>query len=1005
MLAEGRTLDAARMIEPLIRPDGQGEAAGSGDVLLRCLMARIRLLRNGDVKSVLKLLGEFDVPANRLRLDLQVRAEVALWLGWAHVWQDDEFYDDARALNLLDEAARTFHEDLNVSGRCWTLIGQAQAYFTIDEYPLMLEALDEATALQKKVNDVQAATWIAHLSVSGERFRGRYREAENRLDEMRTLAASYDDVAARGWAHAHAAAIAYEMGHSPAEIIDAASQAESILARPAERAGFSLLSAYNAHVGALLRTGEWNEADELVDEALTRTGHLGTACGYLSLHRARICMYRGDLTQAENGLSSVLKSVHRHQRLLTSNAACLFSELTLRRDRPEEAREWAEKALQNAREAGHDGYEVHALLQLAMVSAYLEDVADVRRRLRDMEAHSRYFSLLPFAAQQLALQATFSMLGDRLSEARAFLTQALSACSMIGDTFGVASLQYDLARLMRTSSPSECRGYAEAALRTFEQVGVKKEARRLRDLLLALPGSTGNAHQLSEADIAAALSRSALSVDLVAETWLRIAGEIAPNRWIGVYKYDENTGWSPVRTHGQHADIVTYPDSTVDRLCEDGVDWIRLKYIPSMAFFFAMECGGEDDPACRVIEDRLSAWIPVVGLAFEHALLRGSTSQNSSESQSRSSERKGSLEGFVYASDAMRRIVSRVERLRSSHSPVLITGECGTGKGVIAAVVHRTSDRRDAPWVAFNCANVSRERFDEQLFGRAVNWSDSRPAPGGGASSDSSGLGAALAAHGGTLFLDRIEELPMEIQPRVLALLENGQIQPVGATEPVNVNVRIIAATTEDLRELVRGEAFREDLFYRLNVVRLRVPSLRERREEIPLLVHHFLRTLTHANGQRASLTNRALEAMMGYHWPGNVRQLRNEIERVLVFTESEPAPMLDLDDLSDPIVESFDSTPSPPPVGVQELLTEPDGDGGCLDEILASAEKAVIERALAGNDGQVTSTAEALGLTRQGLYKKMKRLGIDSSRFHASGNGKPGEAATGKTPYTTSVL
>lgn len=961
VLAEGRTLDAARMIEPLLA--GTAASADGGDVLLRCLMARVHLFRSGDAAAVLDLLKVFEESDRRRELAPGVRAEVALWLGWARVWQDDEHYDDARALNLLDEAASGFCEDMNASGRCWTLIGQAQAYFTIDEHQLMVQALEEAAALQKKLNDVQAALLIGHLSAASACFEGRYRDAERHAAELESLAQVHNDELSRGRALAYHALIGLETGRHPGEVITNARDAIRLLAKVSAQMGYPLTCAYHAHVAALLRQGSWDEADRLIDEAISILGHLAAAPAYLMLHRVRIRMHRGELDLAEREIAATQARIHRQHRLLTSSIARVHSELMLRKKDVIAARQSAERSYRNARQIGHGGNELRALLQLARVAIHQENEDEARRVIREMEKHGHYFSLLPFAAEQFALHARLAAVQGHETEGRAYLTQALSAWSMIGDVYGMATAQYDLARLIRTSSPSECRPLAVAALRTFEKVGARRETRRLRDLVRALPGADDETRRLTEADIAAVLSRSALSIDLVAETWLRLAETIAPQRWMGVFRYDEASGWSTLRAHGDFAAPVAYPDPTVDRRCDDGVDWIRLKGTPSPAFFFGMECGGEDDPACRVIENRLSAWAPVAGLAMEHALLRGAP-----RSRSTTPREAGALDGLVFAADSMRRVVDKVEQIRSSHSPVFITGESGVGKNIIAESVHRSSDRADAPFVVFNCANVSREHVAVQLFGDSSRHDGT--------------AGAMQEAQDGTLYLDHIDALPLDVQPQLLRVLEHGENIPFGAASPHKANVRIVAATHHDVQELIRSGRFREDLFYRLNAIPLRIPPLRERREEIPLLVDHFLRMLPPACGQRVSLSGRALEALLHYDWPGNVRQLRNEIERVLVFTGGEPAPMIDLEDLSEPIRSAASAIPSSGQL--PDLLARP-GIGGCdLDDILAGAEKAVIERTLASKEGQVSATAEALGLSRQGLYKKMKRLGIDSSRFQA---------------------
>ena len=183
---------------------------------------------------------------------------------------------------------------------------------------------------------------------------------------------------------------------------------------------------------------------------------------------------------------------------------------------------------------------------------------------------------------------------------------------------------------------------------------------------------------------------------------------------------------------------------------------------------------------------------------------------------------------------------------------------------------------------------------------------------------------------------------------------------------------------------MIRTGRFLEDLYYRLSVIPLHVPPLRERREEIPLLVRHYLNILRPPSIPLPTLTNRAVEALLHYDWPGNARQLHNEIERLFVFAGSEPAPLIDVKDLSPAIVETSGGPLSPELLAsAQEAIVKP---GHALDQVLAGTEKVLIEQVLAEHHGQVTASANALGLTRQGLYKKIKRLGIDVSKFHGEG-------------------
>jgi len=232
------------------------------------------------------------------------------------------------------------------------------------------------------------------------------------------------------------------------------------------------------------------------------------------------------------------------------------------------------------------------------------------------------------------------------------------------------------------------------------------------------------------------------------------------------------------------------------------------------------------------------------------------------------------LPGFIAVSPAMRHLRADLARFAGSRATVIITGQSGVGKEVVARAIHDLSSRAGRPYVTFNCAATPRELFEAQLFGH-------RKGAFTGATSDQPGT--IRAADGGTLFLDEIGELPLDVQPKLLRFLENGEVSPLGERRPVTVDVRIVAATHRDLEALVRQGRFREDLYFRLQVIPLRVPPLRERREDIPALARHFLRDLG-PKGRAPVLAPDALALMTAHDWPGNVRELRNVIERTLAF-------------------------------------------------------------------------------------------------------------------------
>ncbi len=322
--------------------------------------------------------------------------------------------------------------------------------------------------------------------------------------------------------------------------------------------------------------------------------------------------------------------------------------------------------------------------------------------------------------------------------------------------------------------------------------------------------------------------------------------------------------------------------------------------------------------------------------------------------------------GALFVAEEMQALLALVRRIAPTNVPVLITGETGTGKEVLARTVHAYSGRARKPFVPFNCSATPREMLDAQLFGH-------RKGAFTGATEHFPGV--IRAANGGTLFLDEIGETTLDLQPKLLRFLEAGEVHPIGDTQPTHVDVRIIAATNADLDELVAQARFRDDLFYRLNIVRLHVPPLRSRREEIPLLAQHYLDKYSQEAGKHGlRLAEETVEYLVLYRWPGNVRQLANEMRRLCALADT--GAVLMPEHLSAPIAASRRTVPpSQRTLEATEVVVR-------LDQPLAAAtahlERALIQYALQQCHGAMEATAGALGLSRKGLYLKRQRLGIE---------------------------
>lgn len=321
----------------------------------------------------------------------------------------------------------------------------------------------------------------------------------------------------------------------------------------------------------------------------------------------------------------------------------------------------------------------------------------------------------------------------------------------------------------------------------------------------------------------------------------------------------------------------------------------------------------------------------------------------------------------IFAAAAMLEIFRTIKKLSSSNINVLITGETGTGKEVLARAIHGASPRALKVFLPFNCAAIPRELVESQLFGY-------RRGAFSGAHDHFAGV--IRTANGGTLFLDEIGEIGLDVQPKLLRFLESGEIHPLGESQPTKVDVRVVAASNADLDQLVAQGRFREDLFYRLNVIRFRVPPLRERREEIPLLVQHFLKRYA-AENQKGNIrmAEETMEYLILYEWPGNVRQLANETRRLVALAE--PDGVLMPEHLTPEIAASRRTVPAserpPAPTEVVVRMDQP------LVAAVQHVERSMLRHALKASGGRVEAAAKALGLSRKGLYLKRQRLGIEA--------------------------
>jgi two-component system NtrC family response regulator len=363
----------------------------------------------------------------------------------------------------------------------------------------------------------------------------------------------------------------------------------------------------------------------------------------------------------------------------------------------------------------------------------------------------------------------------------------------------------------------------------------------------------------------------------------------------------------------------------------------------------AMKCGAFDYISKPFSNDELL-------LSVSKAAQMSQTERQNRELR-RSLEERYGLHNIIGRSKPMRQVLEMVDRVAPSNSSVLITGESGTGKELVAQALHFASPRKNGPFVSVNCMALNPGVLESELFGHEK---------GSFTGAVVKRRGRFEAAHKGTLFLDEVGELSLDFQIKLLRFIQERTFERVGGTNPVQVDIRLVVATNKDIKEAVDRGEFREDLYYRLNVVNIHIPPLRERVEDIPLLAEHFLKKFSRENDkQLKGFTSEAMQALTAYSWPGNVRQLENVVERCVVLALGE---YLELDDLPSELRNEADQFKS----AADMLPSEID-----LGDTLEKIEAALIRKALVRSNFVQVKAADMLGISKSLLQYKLKKYNI----------------------------
>jgi DNA-binding NtrC family response regulator/tetratricopeptide (TPR) repeat protein len=605
-----------------------------------------------------------------------------------------------------------------------------------------------------------------------------------------------------------------------------------------------------------------------------------------------------------------------------------------------------------------------AAAHLWLIEAYLEmgEPSEAQQLFTRVRPRIERMGNVPLLGHLRELSGHFELLHGAWSEAIRHYSQAVSIWEMTGELYRQAVASYRLGTAyLQALHPRQARAAFEAAQTLFAQLAAWPMHKRVTAALAALPAadSTPTEENPGSVDMVSALTRlleAGASQDLLLYELTRIL--------------HRDFGTSPVAIFHQTEDRKITP--LVWQGCDES---FALHLMPQVARVERGQGTGDvyslftaEEGRWLIFLGREKAQLPesLLGLIIkqlETSLDRVRWRPRSSHTQKAEPvaflAQPLTLPGLIYSNEQMRRIVEQVHSLRTSDITVLITGESGTGKELIARGIHALSNRAASIFVPFNCAAVQRDLLESQLFGHKRGSFT-------GALTDSPGVIGAAA--GGTIFLDEISELTREVQPRLLRFLQFGEIQRLGESLPLKIDVRIIAASNRNLEEMILAGDFRADLYYRLNVIQFHLPALRERREEIPLLAQHFLeQCLVREEKEDITLSAEVLDLLRWYDWPGNIRQLENEIQRLVALTVS--GHTIALDHLSPHI-----SRGSAPNLMLDSYTTT---QRRSLADRLEEAKHKIVKEAFLRHKGNITKMADELGLSRFGLYKMLSRYQI----------------------------
>jgi hydrogenase-4 transcriptional activator len=973
LLDQGLSTEAERSSRSLIKTARRNPA-----LLARahCYLS-VALEMQGRYLESLEAIKTYELPESFKDLDAESLAFVRVHVGLAYHYTGDP----PKAIAILNTALREASQSNGAAHLGAIYVALARVYRSINEYTIARDYAQSALEHYRRTGDWRGLAEAYFGIALAELFEGKYEPALENFEQALKLVGDNPAPYLLGKIHTNMAGAFWFLKRTQ-EGIRCLEKAVGYYERTEHKANAA--DGYNNLGMNLILVGEWTRAQDALNRALALTSEIDEQNAKVPMvldSLGQLHMLRGEFTEAQALLERAVSLATEHgNKWYARQALCTLGRCHLGVNAVAEAVECGHKALALAESIGDRQAQCESCLLLA--ESYLRiDMVDrcIELLKRVSEEATESAADVGIIGEAERLNGLFALTQGDATLAAQHFGRSLSIFEMLGDRYRSAIGCELLGGAYARTSPKRAIEKLESALQTFRELGAHPDVARVERALAELDGE-GPDHRTDPLALSqlltlrlvnAAASRELLLHELAAVLHqesiaerIMIAEEHPDGHVVKVASYglsfeEGNVLARDLQNLRNDEDCAAYGVKH-----NASVILLRPQNAQPAVLFIGPRTeellldGLSLDPLLRVT---------TMGLDICALRERAPGAQGGRHQVARADQK---IPGFIYSSPAMTRLVDEIHKIRSSDVTVLITGESGTGKELVARAIHQLSSRRSRVFVPFNCTAVPKELSEAYLFGYKRGAFT-------GAVSDSPGV--IRSAVGGTLFLDEIGDLPLDLQPKMLRFLQEGEIQPLGEQRPIKTDVRIIAATNTDLERMVAEGRFREDLYYRLNVIRLQVPPLRERRSEIPTIVNHYIEHYSEKFGRRdIAITAQAMDLLMVCDWPGNVRQVCNEVQRIIA--RAEDGTVITPDHLSPELRHMSEHMFMPAGSVAHGSASIDTGAPVFMSDAVEALERKMIVETLRLHSGNVSRTARDLGITRRGLQLKLNRYGISAN-------------------------